>query len=1786
MWTKHKKVFLMAAAVILVIISVIAGVKLSCSDDTVLMPEEAQLAGDVPDEGGFPEQISDNKADNAVERDKSVETDKPAQAEPTIKSGRPKADIIEATSDNQVSIKQTPIVIDHTSSKEDKKDKESSKSEGSSNSNNGTVSKPVIPDTSIKEDITGLVGADDKLTESVTMTSAQGVQAIVPVGVKVESNVKELKLSVTEKTKTDSDVTVEKTEKLDAYDVHIEGIASDNKTPITIELGEVLSPGLNKGNLSLYHVENNKTVKMTEVNGTDEFTAHNQFTYEPQNGALAVAVVSFSEITVVSDTKAKWEGEYDYSWYNTTDTSFVIANADQLAGFGAIVGGMAKDAEGNVIQDSFKGKNVKLINNINLGDAESENNSDIIFYPIGYYNSTGSYDKVPDGSVTSNVSSFEGTFDGNGHTISNFYQNTWEMFGDYNDGYPAGSNYYKDAMGLFGYVAGGTVKNLTVDHFSSDGEFTPTGVIAAYAADAIFENIAITNCNPRVYNTGNGGIVGIGGNSDDTRTENFLKFTNITIDNTNKISALWGSWDVACGGLMGMFRGYGDVKFTNCHVAAQIDVYNDVCGNYQYYWYRYAGMMIGSLRGRNTVENGYTVPDMTGITAEGCTVHFGEWNDYYYCELVANSLASYTHDHQFSRLEQISNLDEIKSGDAWTKAGNFLLISEGTKNCYHIVEKDGVLSLHKHEDTGKETVDGETVLKEDKQIVYLPFNQLFQGDGWGVKHIPIYDDGTGFDGITILGRESNSVRKFEQNADFNNITDGDVVYVGAIFTAIENILHPIDNDNVQVTVSPVGEDSTAAAEYDADTNDWKNGTLAFTGTGEATITITDYYFCTPTTINVTVAERTAAEKFLTKFTNDYLYRVGNENEISLGSLFETVNDEKIGAVSVSIEAVDETNASGTYTSKTEWENGTIQFTGTGIVKVIIKDDDKYCKPTELYLEVVDGMNATSALSAKNNNVVLLNDINGGFTVSNGHSFYGNGFEVKCLGDGSYKSKALSYGFVTVETGGVLDNVKIVCDIFPESYLYTVEMKEGTDGRYPYGYSAVVISGNSTISNCYIYGARNNILVNTGNVMIENTVTECGSLSNIQIKSTNANTVTLNNVITIQYQTTSKYDTSKKVMGFGVVVGDNESASNPKIKLSGDFRQYNWVTDADKSISNTYAKTAISEALEVEQYQHTVNGTTTVNMGIAYLNSQSAKITDERNNKDVVPYSYNEIKMNGQTGQVYSITRSEITANSRYDAETDKVIPYSSEKNNCILPDLEFKDSNAAITFNYNYDDTEGKKLGKLSIDLDNITGGSYTFSFNNLFVKKYGKNLEFLVKDLDGTPVDKDTEIVLNQLMTNEYTLTVTDGLIYAGNGEKTTSEVTHEIPFILAATKTSIDPPKFNNKGTATAIRLVSSAGGDWRPAYTALTGVTVDYWSASESKVKKVDLSTLYNSGTINSNVWTYTCDDYTLTITGGAVHTDGTTITPVVASDTLYFASTNKAFGTGTTSRNIILTYVFTDKNASTTWNRTETVKYSELRECDYDSFKNNGMLTAPSSSCVIPDTLITLADGTQKEVQYLNPGEELLVWNLETGSYDTAPIVFVDSEQETEYEVVYLNFSDGSQVGLIYEHGFFDLNLAEYVYINAENYENYIGHEFVTMGNREQNTWNVATLDSVDVEMKTTTAWSPVTYKHLCYYTDGVLSMPGGISGLFNIFEVDTETMAYDSAQMVADIEIYGLLTYEDFEGMIPLIAYEAFNGEYLNVAIGKGLITWDTIEMYANRYVPLIPSVVADELLGY
>lgn len=241
-------------------------------------------------------------------------------------------------------------------------------------------------------------------------------------------------------------------------------------------------------------------------------------------------------------------------------------------------------------------------------------------------------------------------------------------------------------------------------------------------------------------------------------------------------------------------------------------------------------------------------------------------------------------------------------------------------------------------------------------------------------------------------------------------------------------------------------------------------------------------------------------------------------------------------------------------------------------------------------------------------------------------------------------------------------------------------------------------------------------------------------------------------------------------------------------------------------------------------------------------------------------------------------------------------------------------------------------------------------------------------------------------------------------------------------------------------------------------------------------------------------------------------------------------------------------------------------------------NNYTVHFPRKSiteCLVEGTLITMADGSYKVVDEINAGDLLKVFNHETGLWDIAEVLFNDSEMLRNYTVINLSFSNGSIVKVVSEHGFFDLDLMKYVYIDTYNYKDYIGHRFVATTNVDGIIQQIeVTLDNAYLTEEYVKVYSPVTKYHLNYLTENILSMPGGINGLFNIFEYDS-TLKYNEDLMQKDIEEYGLFTYEDFKDLVSEDIYNSFPTQYFKVSIGKGLLTWEELYYYIERYTPLM-----------
>ena len=217
----------------------------------------------------------------------------------------------------------------------------------------------------------------------------------------------------------------------------------------------------------------------------------------------------------------------------------------------------------------------------------------------------------------------------------------------------------------------------------------------------------------------------------------------------------------------------------------------------------------------------------------------------------------------------------------------------------------------------------------------------------------------------------------------------------------------------------------------------------------------------------------------------------------------------------------------------------------------------------------------------------------------------------------------------------------------------------------------------------------------------------------------------------------------------------------------------------------------------------------------------------------------------------------------------------------------------------------------------------------------------------------------------------------------------------------------------------------------------------------------------------------------------------------------------------------------------------------------------------NNCIAEGTLITLADGTKKKVEDLTLSDKLLIFNHETGKYDVASINFIENDGRKIYDIINLKFSNGVTSRVIYEHGYFDLDLNKYVYIRENTYKQYIGHRFYSED-------GVVTLVDAFITTERTGCYSLVTSYHLNYFTDGVLSMPGGISGLFNIFEYD-EDLKFNQDDMKLAIEEFGLFEYEDFAEYVSKEEFDSYPTKYLKISMARGLMTWEDIEYLIERY---------------
>ena len=80
-----------------------------------------------------------------------------------------------------------------------------------------------------------------------------------------------------------------------------------------------------------------------------------------------------------------------------------------------------------------------------------------------------------------------------------------------------------------------------------------------------------------------------------------------------------------------------------------------------------------------------------------------------------------------------------------------------------------------------------------------------------------------------------------------------------------------------------------------------------------------------------------------------------------------------------------------------------------------------------------------------------------------------------------------------------------------------------------------------------------------------------------------------------------------------------------------------------------------------------------------------------------------------------------------------------------------------------------------------------------------------------------------------------------------------------------------------------------------------------------------------------------------------------------------------------------------------------------------------------------------------------------------------------------------------------------------------------------------------------------------------FANGALNIVYEVNFLTLLASIDE--MKFDIDELNSYIELYGLSNYEDYSFLVDEFTFDAFNGQYLNILISRGIISVEIIEHY-------------------
>ena len=245
------------------------------------------------------------------------------------------------------------------------------------------------------------------------------------------------------------------------------------------------------------------------------------------------------------------------------------------------------------------------------------------------------------------------------------------------------------------------------------------------------------------------------------------------------------------------------------------------------------------------------------------------------------------------------------------------------------------------------------------------------------------------------------------------------------------------------------------------------------------------------------------------------------------------------------------------TAGVDFNDISVQFTGHSdgdtVRFAIVQNGVRISNDVEVQIinavNVRDYSDLTTALSGANKNIVMLDEItmtSGGYiTIGKDYTLYGNGFTFDVT-EGRNAD-----GIISLK--GTLRDIKVVGEVYPN-----FAFSRGDE----YGSSAVMADGGAYIYNSYISNTRAPLMVNSGNVIIENSVLFGGRYANVDMVG---GTLTIKGTVTTVQQLIEANDKDKtKVIGIGISAWFNDGKKTVLVEDGANLIQYNFMNEDIKA----------------------------------------------------------------------------------------------------------------------------------------------------------------------------------------------------------------------------------------------------------------------------------------------------------------------------------------------------------------------------------------------------------------------------------------------------------------------------------------------------------------------------------------------------------------------------------------------------------------------------------------------